>query len=41
MCSKKDGAVQYYFGTEKIVGYEYFEIEKSTIVGGSVSEMKY
>ena len=41
MCSKKDGAVQYYFGMEKIVGYEYFEIEKSTIVGGSVSEMKY
>ncbi len=41
MCSKKDGTIQYYFGTEKIVGYEYFEIEKSSIVGGNVTEMKY
>lgn len=41
MCSKKDGSVQYYFGTEKILGYEYSEIEKSSIVGGSITEMKY
>lgn len=36
MCSKKDGTIQYYFGTQKIIGYEYFEIEKNSISGGTI-----
>lgn len=43
MCSKRDNPILYYFGTDKIVGYRFNEIEKTSLINnsGTIVDMRY